>query len=171
MQLPFADNPRKESCKCINTPLLALLEDEIYRAGERDQRDAWRRHDDCGQLGDGWFSEKMRDRLHGVLADVVVESVSLDGFYNSEDVMARVTQVAGDQVIARRLRWKRPASFTFASRGQVITQPVRIIGVRPEDRAKTGDFGEFLVDDQNRRIAPSFEVSDNSSCKRRPARS
>ena len=36
------------------------------------------------------FAEKMRDRLHGVLADVVVESVSLDGFYNSEDVMARV---------------------------------------------------------------------------------
>ena len=36
------------------------------------------------------FAEKMRDRLHGVLADVVVESVSLDGFYNSEEVMARV---------------------------------------------------------------------------------
>ncbi len=28
------------------------------------------------------FSEKMRDRLHGVLADVVVESYNLDGFYD-----------------------------------------------------------------------------------------
>ena len=30
------------------------------------------------------FSEKMRDRLHGVLADVVVESRSLDGFDQPE---------------------------------------------------------------------------------------
>ena len=34
--------------------------------------------------------------------------------------------------------------------GQVITRPVDIIGIRPEDRAKTGDFGEFLVDEKNR---------------------
>ena len=46
------------------------------------------------------FADKMRDRLHGVLADVVVESFTLDGFYNSEEVMARVKQVAGDEVIA-----------------------------------------------------------------------
>ena len=44
--------------------------------------------------------------------------------------------------------------------GQVITRPVQIIGVRPEDRAKTGDFGEFLVDDKNQRIEPSFKVDE-----------
>ena len=107
------------------------------------------------------FAEKMRDRLHGVLADVVVESVSLDGFYNSEDVMARIKQVAGDQVIAQAPTMETPGIIHFRyPGGQVITQPVRLIGVRPEDRAKTGDFGEFLVDDQNRKIAPSFEVTD-----------
>ncbi len=36
------------------------------------------------------FSEKMRDRLHGVLADVVVESRDLDGFRNADEVMARI---------------------------------------------------------------------------------
>ncbi len=44
------------------------------------------------------FADKMRDRLHGVLADVVVESYSLNGFYNSEEVMQRVMDVAGDDV-------------------------------------------------------------------------
>ena len=38
------------------------------------------------------FAEKMRDRLHGVLADVVVECISLDGFYNADEVMARVAR-------------------------------------------------------------------------------
>ena len=41
------------------------------------------------------FSEKMRDRLHGVLADLVVESASMDGFYNFEEVMARVQEAGG----------------------------------------------------------------------------
>jgi lipoprotein-releasing system permease protein len=107
------------------------------------------------------FAEKMRDRLHGVLADVVVESVSLDGFYNSEEVMARVMDVAGDQVLALAPTMEAPGILHFRyPGGQVITRPVNIIGVRPGDRARTGDFGEFLVDDHNRRIAPSFEVSD-----------
>ncbi|MFI5456394.1 MAG: ABC transporter permease [Isosphaerales bacterium] len=107
------------------------------------------------------FAEKMRDRLHGVLADVVVESVSLDGFYNSDEVMARVRQVAGDQVVALAPTMETPGILHFRyPGGQVITRPVNIIGVRPEDRARTGDFGEFLVDDGNQRIAPSFEVTD-----------
>jgi len=107
------------------------------------------------------FSEKMRDRLHGVLADVVVESVSLDGFYNSEEVMARVNDVAGDQVIALAPTMETPGILNFRfPGGQVITKPVQIIGIRPQDRAKTGDFAEFLFNDQNQQIAPSFDVSD-----------
>jgi lipoprotein-releasing system permease protein len=107
------------------------------------------------------FAEKMRDRLHGVLADIVVESVSLDGFYNSEEVMARVRAIAGDSVVALAPTMETPGILHFRfPGGQVITKPVNIIGVRPEDRAKTGDFGEFLVDDHDRPIAPSFQVTD-----------
>jgi lipoprotein-releasing system permease protein len=107
------------------------------------------------------FGEKMRDRLHGVLADVVVECVSLDGFYNSDEVMARVKQIGGDDVIAQAPTMETPGILHFRfPGGQVITRPVQIIGVRPEDRAKTGDFGEFLVNDQGQKIEPSFHVDD-----------
>ncbi len=107
------------------------------------------------------FSEKMRDRLHGVLADVVVECISNDGFYNSDEVMARVRDTAGDEIVALAPTMETAAllHFRFAN-GQVISQVVRLIGVKPEDRAKTGDFGEFLFDDHNKRIAPSFKVTD-----------
>jgi lipoprotein-releasing system permease protein len=107
------------------------------------------------------FAEKMRDRLHGVLADVVVECISLDGFYNADEVMARVTQVAGDQVIAQTPTMETPGILHLRfPNGQVITRPADIIGVNPADRAKTGDFGEFLVNDRNESIPPSFEVTD-----------
>ena len=107
------------------------------------------------------FGEKMRDRLHGVLADVVVECVSLDGFYNWEEVKARVEQIGGDDVIAQAPTMETPGILHFRfPGGQVITRPVQIIGVKPEDRAKTGDFGEFLVNEQGKRIEPSFKVDE-----------
>jgi lipoprotein-releasing system permease protein len=49
--------------------------------------------------------------------------------------------------------------------GQTVTRQVQIIGVRPEQRASTGDFAEYLVDDRFDRakdaygkIPPSFRV-------------
>src|SRR5882762_10451198 len=55
------------------------------------------------------FADKMRTRLHGVLADIIIESRDIDGFYNSPEVMARIKQVAGDQVLAMA-----PTMETFA---------------------------------------------------------
>ncbi|HEV3164450.1 MAG TPA: ABC transporter permease, partial [Isosphaeraceae bacterium] len=107
------------------------------------------------------FAEKMRSRLHGVLADVVVESYDLDGFMNSPEIMARIQAVAGDKIQAMA-----PTMETFGlmkirvPSGQTVTRQVQVIGVRPEERARTGDFAEFLVDDNDKRIPPSFEVSD-----------
>ncbi len=108
------------------------------------------------------FADKMRERLHGVLADVVVESYSLNGFYDSDEVIARVEQIAGDKVTAMAPTMETPGILHLRfSDGQVLPRPVSIIGVQPEVRAKTGDFAEFLVDEAGRRIKPSFEVPES----------
>jgi lipoprotein-releasing system permease protein len=104
------------------------------------------------------FSEKMRDRLHGVLADVVVESFSLDGFYNSEEVMARVQELAGDDILAMAPTMETAGILKFQVGSESMTKLVQIIGVRPLERARTGDFAEFLFDDKGHSIEPSFEV-------------
>ena len=106
------------------------------------------------------FSEKMRDRLHGVLADVVVESRDLDGFRNADSVMARIKQVGGDDVIAMAPTMETPALLKFTYRGLPTTRPIVLIGVRPEERAKTGDFAEFLFDADGKKVPPSFAVSE-----------
>ena len=50
-----------------------------------------------------------------------------------------------------------------------ITQPVQIIGIQPEERAKTGDFGEFLFDDQQASRSPRRSRSPTSSSEHTPA--
>src|SRR4051812_3595329 len=104
------------------------------------------------------FSEKMRDRLHGVLADVVVESFSLDGFYNAEEVMTRVQELARDDIVAMAPTMETAGIIKFQVGNESMTKLVQIIGVRPLERARTGDFAEFLFDDKSQPIEPSFEV-------------
>ncbi len=106
------------------------------------------------------FSWKMRDRLHGVLADVIVESRDFDGFRNSAEVMARIKAVGGDQVLAMAPTMETPAMLNWTYRGASVTRPVQLIGVVPEERAKTGDFAEFLFDEKGRKVPPSFAVPD-----------
>ena len=113
------------------------------------------------------FSDKMRDRLHGVLADVVVESYSLDGFYDHAEVMARILEVAGADIDAMAPTMETFGLMKFKVGSESITRQVQIIGVRPLERAKTGDFAEFLFNDlkdpkgEAVPIPPSFEVPDS----------
>ena len=107
------------------------------------------------------FSEKMRDRLHGVLADIIVEARDLDGFRNSEEVMARIKAVAGDEVEAMAPTMETFALMKWTFRGQPVTRQVQLIGIRPAERARTGDFAEFLFDQEGRKVPPSFEISES----------
>jgi lipoprotein-releasing system permease protein len=106
------------------------------------------------------FADKMRDRLHGILADLIVESASMDGFVNYEEVMARVQETGGDDVLALAPTLECPGILKYRVGSESMTKLVQLIGVKPTDRAKTGDFAEFLFDEQNQPIPPSFEVSD-----------
>src|SRR5947208_13403130 len=59
------------------------------------------------------FSEKMRDRLHGVLADVTINANSMQGFRNADEVMQLVKDVAGDKVLAMARTIETPGILTI----------------------------------------------------------
>ncbi len=106
------------------------------------------------------FADKMRDRLHGVLADIDVESFTLNGFYDWKEVMARVGQAAGKDILAMAPTMECPAIIHFRVNGEVWNRPVQLIGITPEERAKTGDFAEFLFDSKGRPLPPSLDVPE-----------
>jgi lipoprotein-releasing system permease protein len=106
------------------------------------------------------FAEKMRDRLHGILADVVVESYTLNGFYEWKEVMARIEAVAGGDILAMAPTMECPGIIHYRVNGEVWNRPVQIIGIQPKERAKTGDFAEFLFDSRGKPIPPSFDVPE-----------
>src|SRR5438445_746805 len=88
------------------------------------------------------FSTKLKERLHGLLSDIIIEGYTLDGFNGAAEKMRRIRESAiGDKIEALA-----PAVEIFAilqfqlGNGETMTKLVRLIGVEPESRARIGGF-------------------------------
>src|SRR5437867_5446579 len=57
------------------------------------------------------FSTKLRDRLHGLLSDIVVDSFGMDGF---EDPEGKMALIRGDPFIGPRLKAMTATQEVFA---------------------------------------------------------
>jgi lipoprotein-releasing system permease protein len=96
------------------------------------------------------FSTKLRDRLHGLLSDVVIESRTFYGFPDAREKMERIRNdpVLHDLVVAMTSTVEVPAMMQFIFNGETITRPVHIIGIDPEGRTSIGGFADHLVGQQ-----------------------
>ncbi len=90
------------------------------------------------------FSTEMQDRIKGLLADVIVETNSIDGVPDAEKQMARIREVAGDKVEAMTATVEVVGLLHFQYAGQYITRPVTLIGIKPESKAKVGPLVDYL---------------------------
>ncbi|MBX7106361.1 MAG: ABC transporter permease [Gemmataceae bacterium] len=107
------------------------------------------------------FQTKLRDRLHGVLADITVEGLEFEGFHNPEAQMARIAaSPVGKYVAVMSPTIESPAMLQYQFRGATITKMVKLIGVDAQSRAAIGGFSEYLQDNDGKPRPASFELSD-----------
>jgi lipoprotein-releasing system permease protein len=96
----------------------------------------------------GGFSTKLRERLHGLLSDVVLEAYDpVHGFANAEQKMA---VIRADPFLNERVEAMAPtleifAMLQFSYGNSDMARPVKLIGIDVESRSKVGGFAEFLV--------------------------
>lgn len=90
------------------------------------------------------FSSQMRERIHGLLADVVVETHSYDGVADPDLQMAIANQAAGDLIEAMTPTVEIYGMLSFNYAGQWITRPITLIGIDPEGKSKVGPLKDFL---------------------------
>jgi len=90
------------------------------------------------------FSTQMRDRIHGILADMVFEVNGTDGAPNPEATMAKLRKVAGKYIESMSPVVEIYGMVSFQWRGQYITKTVTLIGIEPESKAKVGVLASHL---------------------------
>jgi lipoprotein-releasing system permease protein len=109
------------------------------------------------------FSTKLKDRLHGVLSDVVIDTDRMEGFPEPPGEMIKRIKAskAGDCIESVTPTVEVFAIFQHNFRGQTVTKPVRLIGIDPEGRASVGGFSEFLTRQKNL-TAPTFDLTPDA---------
>jgi lipoprotein-releasing system permease protein len=114
------------------------------------------------------FSTKLKDRFHGLLSDVIIESPSHAGFpMGTDEMLAKIN----NSPAAEHIEAMTPTIEVFGiviyevgpSRERVMI-PVHVIGIDPKGRAAIGGFGEYLTDPA-RRAAPSFDLTPTAMAR------
>jgi lipoprotein-releasing system permease protein len=114
------------------------------------------------------FSNKLKDRLHGILSDVRVETDRADGFETpTNELEARIlSSPVGQHIEAMSPTVEMFALVQYHVRDRYgrkipITKHVRLVGVDPERQAKVGGFSEYLVRQKNA-PKPSFDLTEEA---------
>jgi lipoprotein-releasing system permease protein len=108
------------------------------------------------------FSTKLRERLHGALSDVVIESDDMFGFKKPEQLMAVIREdpYLGDRIEAMTPTLEVFALVQFNWDQRPWVRVVHLIGVDPAGRAKLGGFAEHLELHKGD-AAAAFELDEN----------
>ena len=90
------------------------------------------------------FGNEMKERIHAILADVVVESTSLDGTPDPERQKRFINSIVGNDVEAMTATVEVYGMMSFQYRGQWITRPISLIGVNPKEKDLVSPFRENI---------------------------
>lgn len=97
------------------------------------------------------FATEMRDRLQGLLSDIIIDTRSMDGEPNPEALLAEVRKVAGDYVEGVTATVEIYGMLSFQYGGNYITRPVTLIGIDPQSKSEVGPLVDHLVSYQPER--------------------
>ncbi len=91
------------------------------------------------------FGFEMRDRIKGILSDVVIETNSLNGEWDPEQHKEIVRQAVGDKIVGMTATVEVYGMLSFPFAGQWMTRPITLIGIDPDEKATVSPMSEYLV--------------------------
>lgn len=93
------------------------------------------------------FGTEMRTRIHGILADIVLETAT-SGVPDAKRHMDRINEVAGEYIEAMSPTVEVYGMLSFQYAGQWITRPVTLIGIDPASKSQVGTLSAHLANSQ-----------------------
>ncbi|HUG19188.1 MAG TPA: ABC transporter permease [Planctomycetaceae bacterium] len=105
------------------------------------------------------FGEEMRDRLKGILSDVVVTTTSMNGVPDAQHYMNMIEQIGGENIVGITTSVEVYGMMTFQYRGEPWTRPVTLVGIEPRGKASVSPLPEYLLSFQEgRRNKANFDA-------------
>jgi lipoprotein-releasing system permease protein len=95
------------------------------------------------------FSTQMKDRIRGILADVMVDAVNMDGEPDPEGTMALIRSLAGEHIVAMTPTVEVYGLMTFEWNGENFSRLVTIIGILPDGKDAVSPLKEYMQSRKN----------------------
>lgn len=109
------------------------------------------------------FSSQMKDRIHAILSDVMIETTSTDGTDDPRKLMAEVDRLVGGYVEAMTPTVEIYGMVSFDWAGQTVYRPVTIVGIDPQGKNRVSPFAGYMLSRQ--------EIVEDGEVVRAPLRS
>lgn len=90
------------------------------------------------------FGIEMKDRIRGILSDVVVESTNYNGVEDPDRIREQIMKVAGKHIEAITPTVETHGMMSFRYSGQTETRPIVIVGIDPEGKSLVSPMKESL---------------------------
>ncbi len=91
------------------------------------------------------FSSQMKDRIHAILSDVMIETTSTDGTDDPRELMAKVEQLAGEYIEAMTPTVEIYGMISFDWAGQTVYRPITLIGIDPQGKNQVSPFASHML--------------------------
>jgi lipoprotein-releasing system permease protein len=96
------------------------------------------------------FTTQMKERMHGILSDIVLETRSNTGIAQPNWYEERIRNRLGDSVAGVTTVVTLPAMMTFQHNGNSHTQQINLIGIDQKTYASVSDFSKYLLHPENK---------------------
>ena len=90
------------------------------------------------------FGTEMRDRIKGILSDIVVETNSIDGVSDYAAHKVAIDQAVGQYLDGMSVTVEIYGMLSFQYAGQWITRPVTLVGIDPQSKSEVGPLVDYL---------------------------
>jgi len=98
------------------------------------------------------FTNEMRDRIHGFLADVLIESRHMEGMEDSEQLLAEVQEAIGEYAVAMTPTVEIPAMAQIEFGTESYPKQIGLVGIRPDSKAEVGSLQDCLASYQPQEV-------------------
>ena len=95
------------------------------------------------------FGTEMRNRIQGILSDVIVSTRSMNGEFDPEGQKELVRQLVGKYISGVTAVIEIPGMLSYKYGGEYIPHPITLVAIDPASKSEVGPLGDYLMSYQS----------------------
>src|SRR5580698_56359 len=90
------------------------------------------------------FGSEMRNRIQGILSDIIIDSRSMNGVFDPEGHKALIRRLVGKYISGVTATVEVHAILSFKYGGDYVPHPIMLVGIDPETKSEVGPLIQYL---------------------------